>query len=473
MSAGLLIATAAAQPPAASTARVQPAFRAGVAEISSPTVIALDDGRAVRLQGLDLPASAVRPDGAGDRLARWLRSALVGQRVWLQPESENASDDKVALTATVHLERDAPSINAEALRRGLALLRCRTPEVLAFDALRDAAREAQDERLGLFADTEPRPEEIPYLNGAVLGLHYKLRRQHYRRHIDELADAGFRHLSLLLSTFIEDAEADRIRLDHERTVRDERLIETIRYAKGKGMSVMLLPIVLLEKPRDNDWRGTLRPRDEGRFWLSYDAMLVHYADIAQATGVDILSVGSEFSSLEHRTRAWRRIIAHARGRFTGWLTYSANWDHVHAPRFFAQLDLIGMTAYFSLTHRVDPSRDQLRQAWRAIGARLQRSVGMLGKPVIFTELGYASQDGINRDPWNYVLNVDDVDTAEQADCFAAFVDVAPGLAFLRGAYFYDYFDDGGAEDHTYSPRGKPAMAEWRRWAEAEQSTRTR
>jgi len=38
------------------------------------------------------------------------------------------------------------------------------------------------------------------------------------------------------------------------------------------------------------------------------------------------------------------------------------------------------------------------------------------------------------------------------------------MAFLRGAYFYDYFDAGGPEDPSYSPRGKPAMAHWRAWA---------
>ena len=31
----------------------------------------------------------------------------------------------------------------------------------------------------------------------------------------------------------------------------------------------------------------------------------------------------------------------------------------------------------------------------------------------------------------------------------------------------DYFDLGGPEDHSYSPRGKPAWEEWKRWAKYE------
>jgi len=222
--------------------------------------------------------------------------------------------------------------------------------------------------------------------------------------------------------------------------------------------------VLLIDAADDDWRGTLKPTDEGAFWRSYDSFLCHYLDLAEVTGVDLFSIGSELSSLEHRREAWRRLIANARGRYRGFLTYSANWDHVHAPRFFGQLDLVGMTAYFSLTDEKDPSFAELVQAWRDIGQSLQRSVGPIGKPVVFTELGYPSQDGANSNPWNYQMNKQAIDLEEQSMCFAAFVEAAPEMAFLRGAYLYDYFDSGGPEDHSYSPRGKPAMAHWRAWA---------
>ncbi|MEM7199289.1 MAG: hypothetical protein AAF628_03425 [Planctomycetota bacterium] len=463
MFCALTLATATAQEPAPPAPETD--FWTEVRRIDGIDAVVLADGRRLRLAGLSLPAEAVRPKDLESRLIDLLRARLIGGRTWIEPEGANAAGDDVDLTGVARPTAGAPSANAEALEQGLAVLSYRTPQTRAFAALQAAAATAQRERRGWFDRPHPAGlEPLPYLNGAVLGLHYQEDRFEYHSHLDELADLGFRHLCLLLSAFAQDATSSTIRLDHPRTVSDERLLDTIAYAKGKGMTVLLLPIVLLEDPGENDWRGTLRPRDEGAFWLSYDGFLSHYLDLAEAAGADAFSVGSEFSSLERRHDAWRRIIANARGRFRGALTYSANWDHVHVPRFFGLLDFVGMTAYFSLSDKDDPSPDELTAGWQKVAKDLNRAVGMLGKPVVFTELGYPSQNGCNRDPWNYYMARDDIDVEEQRQCFEAFLRVAPEMRFLGGAYWYDFFDDGGPEDHSYSPRGKPALAAWERWA---------
>lgn len=435
-----------------------------VVELEAADLILLEDGRRVRLQGITLPSAAVRPAGFERSLREFLSRRLIGAEVWLVPEEGNAPGDSVDLTAVVRPGPGQRSVNEEALAAGLGLFGCRTPEVRELEALRVAAAEAQRARRGWFAAPPRRLEAVPYLNGAVLGLHYQESERDYHRQLDELAEAGFDHVCLLFSAFLANVRATEIDRGHVRCVTDERLVETIRYAKGKGLSVMLLPILLLLDAENNEWRGTLRPRDEGAFWLEYDRFLCHYLDIAEATSVDLFSIGSELGSMERQTSVWQRLIAQARGRYRGLLSYSANWDHVHVPRFFGQLDVVGMTAYFSLTEERDPSPEQLVAGWERISDQLERSVGMLGKPVVFTEIGYASQDGINRDPWNYLMNKDRIDLEEQAQCFEAFLRVVPTMSFLQGAYFYDYFDEGGPEDHSYTPRGKPAFEMWKRWA---------
>ena len=445
-------------------AGAQEPLRATVSRVCGDGEIELEDGQRVRLQGLSLPAEAVRPKGARADLRAFLEDRLLGRAVWVFSRTKTASDGD-GLVGRVSLAEDGACVNEQALYRGLAVFADLGRDERGLDRLRAASRQARRDRRGLFSRTSPRAfEEPPFLNGAVIGLHYKTERARYTRQIDELAQAGFRHVSFLFPVFVQNVEAHKIQRSDPRTVSDRRLIETIRHAKSKGLSVMLLPIVLLHEFDEVEWRGTLRPKKRDLFWSEYELFLAHYLDIAEATGVEIFSVGSEFSSLESDTAAWTRVIGNARGRFSGLLTYSVNWDHAHEPRFFGLLDIVGVTGYFSLTAERNPSRAQIEAAWRARGKELEALVGSLGKPVIFTEVGYASQDGINRDPWNYHMNPDRIDLDEQADCFAAFLAVSSEFTFLEGAYLYDYFGEGGEQDPSYSPRGKPAWKYWRLWA---------
>ena len=92
---------------------------------------------------------------------------------------------------------------------------------------------------------------------------------------------------------------------------------------------------------------------------------------------------------------------------------------------------------------------------------------MCGSPtgsrfVLRTEVGFASQDGINKDPWNYYISKT-VDLQEQADCYQAFTDVWFHVPALSGVLFYNWFGRGGGEDIGYTPRGKPALKILRRW----------
>lgn len=475
----LLTALVCAQRPSAQQGGSEPnsAFQAEVAWLRGADLLELRDGRRIRLQGISLPTPILRPKDFVAQLQAFLKNRCEQKTLWIEPESKTELGDTADFCAVVRERQDAPSINEEALELGLALYDGRTIEVKDGKVLAAAAQRAQTKKVGWFAGSAARAFErgttMPFLNGAVLGLYDRDAGRDYARHIDELAEAGFKHIEFLFSAMLEHVRGSRIDRHHRRTVSDLRLIEAIGYAKKKGMSVLLLPIVLLDEQKPEDWRGVIKPDDEEAFWQSYDAMLCHYLDIAERHGVEMFSVGSELGSLEDRTATWRRIIQNARGRYSGAVTYSANWDHIDVARWFDDLDVVGMTAYFSLTedHKVNeskrnknPTLEVLVEGWKRWGDRLRADLARIGKPVVFTELGYASQDGINSDPWNYLMAQDRIDLQEQADCFESFLRVAPSFEFLRGAYFFDYFEEGGPTDHTYSPRGKPAMAQWRRWA---------
>ncbi|MEE2887704.1 MAG: hypothetical protein VX951_09780 [Planctomycetota bacterium] len=450
-----------------------PAVPSGVATVRSVRAdgsLLLSDGRAVSLQGVELPDEAVRFDGMGEGLRARVEEYLSPNagKVWLTVDGKDP-DGVTEGVALVRLQPDddATTLNEDLLRAGLAVFSCRTAEVSRRDELFAASRTAQRLRAGWFGRGRARRlDRLVYLNGACMGLYHQIESHDYHRHLDELHQAGFRHVSLLFPVFLDKVDSVDIRRDLARTVTDARLIETIGYARHLGMSVMLLPIVLILEPGEDDWRGVLKPKDLGQWWRNYNRFLCHYLDIAESTGVDVVSLGSELGSLEGQTLRWKRLILNARGRYRGLLTYSANWDHGDVAEFFPALDAVGMTAYFSLTEKLNPTVEELVAAWRRVAKELEGLVKRHGRPLILTELGYASQDGINRDPWNYTMNTEQIDLQEQRDCFEAFLRVAPEMDFLKGAYFYDYYPDGGGQDWTYSPRGKPAMAQWVRWAQA-------
>ena len=81
---------------------------------------------------------------------------------------------------------------------------------------------------------------------------------------------------------------------------------------------------------------------------------------------------------------------------------------------------------------------------------------------IFTEVGYPSLDGGAVNPWDYT-QVTAVDLEEQRRAFSAFIKSWNGVEQLGGVFFWDWYGKGGAKDRRYTPRGKPAADEIKRW----------
>src|SRR5207248_474919 len=128
----------------------------------------------------------------------------------------------------------------------------------------------------------------------------------YKESIDEIAAVGCDTVSLVLDTRQENAESSHIYLDMRMTPTPEKLAELIQHAKKKGLRVILMPVVLLDDPKGNDWRGVIRPPEWHEWFNSYTDMLIHFAWIAEQNHADVLSVGSELVSSEKEKNEWIR-----------------------------------------------------------------------------------------------------------------------------------------------------------------------
>jgi hypothetical protein len=309
----------------------------------------------------------------------------------------------------------------------------------------------------------PNSRQRPRRGGMVLSLHSTNPDFSYVAQIREVAALGATDLSLILHLYQDNSVSPKPLRHPFKTPSDERFLEAVRAGRKLGLEVMVMPIVLLEKPREDDWRGNIAPPDWASWWRAYRQLMLHYARLSEAADAQIFSVGSELSSLEHAQDSWRALIADLRRSFSGLCTYSSNWDHYDLVGFWDALDLMGISGYYELTEKLEPTADELGAAWRKVKAKILswRSQQEITAPLLFTEIGYASQDGCASKPWNYYLSKV-VDLEEQRLCYESFLDTWRAEPCLEGAFFYEWWGSGGPEDHQYTPRGKPAEALLRR-----------
>jgi len=156
-----------------------------------------------------------------------------------------------------------------------------------------------------------------------------------------------------------------------------------------------------------------------------------------------------------------------RRRFHGLLTYSGNWDHYDQVAIYDLVDLAGVTGYFELKAPGGATdAAALARQWTAHRRTLEAWQARIGRPLLFTELGYLSQTGTHAWPWKEGAD-EPVDLAEQARCYEAFTLAWHDSATLGGVFVWNWYGWGGAHSKGYTPRHKPAAAVIERWFKAQ------
>ncbi|MEM2940519.1 MAG: hypothetical protein QW304_03090 [Thermoproteota archaeon] len=240
---------------------------------------------------------------------------------------------------------------------------------------------------------------------------------------------------------------------------DESLIHVINKAHELGMKVMLKPMV---DPLDGHWRGEIPSSAE--WFESYASFINRWAGFSETHGVDILCIGCEFNANDWDEENWRKIVAGVRERYSGPITYAANHDNYQNVKWWDSLDYVGIDAYFPLTNKDNPTLEELTQAWERHAEAIEAWVSTLGKPVVFTEIGYRSGDGTNRRPWEWSAGMG-VDLKEQADCYEAAFQALWNKSWFYGFYWWNWETkpSGDGVSNGYTPQKKPAEDVVRKW----------
>jgi len=306
-----------------------------------------------------------------------------------------------------------------------------------------------------------RPRQTGVYRGISLQLHSPYRSHPYEQYIREIAETGANTVCLVVHGFQDNASSSSIFIDLRKSPSPRRVKELIDFAHGRGLRVVLMPIVLLERPRGDEWRGKISPHSWDDWWEEYEEYLLHYVWIAEAAGAEVFMIGSELISTEKQTDRWRKLISRLRESYQGLLSYSANWDHYRVPQWWGDLDIIGMTTYYDLTGGKEPTLERLLEAWKPIREEILDWQSRIGRPILFTEVGWPNQETCAQYPWNYYASVDKPDPQAQKNCFEAFFRTWSGQDQVAGFLVWEWRNFPqqkiGPDDTSYTPCGKPAM----------------
>ena len=286
----------------------------------------------------------------------------------------------------------------------------------------------------------------------------------YKKCIDEIAGVGADTVLFVVDARQENGSSSRIYLDMRMTPTPALCADLIKYAKERKLRVVLMPIVLLDKPKGNEWRGEIAPESWEEWFDSYRDMIKHFAYVAEDGKVDVLVVGSELVSTQNKLHQWRRTIEEVRRIYKGQLTYSSNWDNYMQVPFWNLLDLICMNSYWKLGDTKDASVEEIVRNWQGIQREVLSFTAKHGKPLMFTEVGWCSLENAASEPWDYTREELSVDLELQKRLYEGFFRAWHGNPGLGGFMIWNWEPgDGGAHDKDYTPENKPAEAVLRQW----------
>ncbi len=265
--------------------------------------------------------------------------------------------------------------------------------------------------------------------------------------------------------------------------RDEGLRITTRLAKEKGIKTILKPHIWLRDDQGK-WRGEIEmdsEEDWQEWFANYEEFILHYAQLAQEEGMEMLCIGTELhKTCTERDADWRTLIQKIREVYSGQLTYAANFsDEYQEIGFWDELDFIGVQAYFSLTNLEEAPLEELKKGWEKPIEDLQKFSKKFNKPVLFTEVGYKSTKNSGKTPWEWPQRISQEERQKihsnqhQADLYEAMFSEVFNQPFIAGVHLWKWYPTFGEPNNRYNrtsefnidftPQGKPAEEVMSKW----------
>lgn len=256
------------------------------------------------------------------------------------------------------------------------------------------------------------------------------------------------------------------------TRRDSSFINSIKQLHDKGIRVNLKPHLWMSE----GWRSNVNFKSDTEWatWFeSYRKNMIHYAKMAALTKVELLCVGTELkTSLKQQPDAWLSLIQEIKTIYKGKLTYASNWDDIFdQTQFWATMDYIGVQAYFPLTKEKNPELLTIKKGWERHIIALEKLSKKFNKPILFTEVGYRSDESATIKPWEWDSSFSGL-TNKKSDktqqmAYEALFQSLWDKDWFKGTYIWQWdtrsTKANAPKNLDFSPRYKPAentIAKW-------------
>lgn len=279
-----------------------------------------------------------------------------------------------------------------------------------------------------------------------------------------LYDIGPQWVALMPFSFMKDKDPN-LRFDVDNQWWGEKAAGVKHMAnlvRKKNIKVMLKPQIWVYD--NNLYTGFIEMNSE-QDWVTFEQkykdFMLHYAKIAEQNNIEMLCIGTELEKfVTMRPNYWLKLISEIKKVYTGKLTYAANWDEYKRVGFWKQIDYIGIDAYFPVSAKQSPTKEDIIAGWQPHIATLKAFSEQHQKKIIFTEYGYRSMDYTGKEPWD-ASNGSKVNLQAQVDAYNGFFESVYKEDWLSGGFIWKWFTNhpksGGSENNRFTPQNKPAQ----------------
>jgi len=234
----------------------------------------------------------------------------------------------------------------------------------------------------------------------------------------------------------------------------------IEELRKENISIMIKPQLWL---RHGVFTGFLKMETEENWKLleeSYSSFILEYVELAEEVNAEVFCIGTELEEfIKNRPTYWHNLIKKIRTIYKGKLTYAANWDEFWRTPFWAEVDYIGIDAYFPVSDMQTPTVEDCIKGWEKHKKGLKEFSEKLDRPILFTEFGYRSVDYTGKEPWRYDRSMTSVNLEAQNNATQALFDTVWKEDWFAGGYIWKWFIShdkvGGLENNQFTPQNKP------------------